>query len=274
MVSWSGHIIPFIVTVAIWFFATGLIAWADNREKATFSRSLMIAGGAGLAGLIAILISSQSASVTAVYISFIGALAVWGWQEVGFLTGAVAGPRREPCPEGVQGIERFTQASATVIYHEIALALTGLMLISVSWNAPNQIGATVFMLLFAMRLLAKLNMFAGVPNTSVEILPPHLDYLKSYFGPNRMTIWLAATVILIAGLATWFGSLATAATATNAETVGASLLFALCVLGALEHLFLALPFRDGMLWGWALPRRKARAVTTPDSRTQVYGKKG
>ena len=28
MVSWSGHIVPFIVTVAIWFVATGLIAWA------------------------------------------------------------------------------------------------------------------------------------------------------------------------------------------------------------------------------------------------------
>ena len=46
---------PFIVTVAIWFVATGLIAWADNRERATFSTSLMVGSFAGIAGLLVIL---------------------------------------------------------------------------------------------------------------------------------------------------------------------------------------------------------------------------
>ena len=36
MVSWDGHIVPFIVTVMIWFVATGLVAWADNRDARTF----------------------------------------------------------------------------------------------------------------------------------------------------------------------------------------------------------------------------------------------
>ena len=49
------------------------------------------------------------------------------------------------------------------------------------------------------------------------------------------------------------------------------MLTALCLLGALEHLFLALPFRDGMLWGWALPqkgqerRKNTLTAGTPDS---------
>jgi hypothetical protein len=38
--------------------------------------------------------------------------------------------------------------------------------------------------------------------------------------------------------------------------VAASLLFTLSLLGVIEHLFLSLPFRDGMLWGWALPQSK------------------
>ena len=50
--------VPFIVTVAVWFVATGLIAWADNRERATFSASLMIGSSAGIAGLVVILIAS------------------------------------------------------------------------------------------------------------------------------------------------------------------------------------------------------------------------
>jgi putative photosynthetic complex assembly protein 2 len=258
VVSWSGHIVPFIVTVAIWFIATGLIAWADNRERATFSRSLMIGGAAGIAGLVAILIASLSAEVWAVYLAFVGALMVWGWHEFSFLTGAAAGPRRGRADPGLTGIGRFRQAAATVMHHEVALALTALLLISLSWDAPNQIGATVFVLMFAMRLTSKINLFVGVPNTTSEMLPEHLAYLRTYFGRNRMTALLAISILGLCAVTAWFARLALAAPMGSAEMVGASLLTTLALLGVLEHLFLALPFRDGMLWGWALPRR-ARA---------------
>ena len=36
------------------------------------------------------------------------------------------------------------------------------------------------------------------------------------------------------------------------EAVQAGLLCCLCLLAALEHIFLAVPFRDSALWGWAL----------------------
>jgi putative photosynthetic complex assembly protein 2 len=249
--------VPFIVTVAIWFIATGLIAWADNRERATFSRSLLIGGAAGITGLVVILASSLSTQVWAVYLAFIGALMVWGWHELSFLTGAAAGPRRGLADPALTGLARFRQAAATVMHHEVALALTALLLISLSWNAVNQIGATVFVLMFAMRLISKINLFVGVPNTTSEMLPDHLAYLKTYFGPNRMTALLALSVVALTGVAAWFASLALAAPVGSAAMVGASLLFTLSLLGVLEHLFLALPFRDGMLWGWALPKRPA-----------------
>lgn len=251
---------PFFVTVAIWFVATGLIAWADNRERATFSRSLMIGSVAGIAGLIVILIASLSPAVWAVYLAFVGALMVWGWHELSFLTGASAGPRRGLADPSLTGLARFRQAAATVMHHEVALALTALLLISLSWSVPNQIGATVFVLMFGMRLISKINLFVGVPNSTSEMLPEHLGYLKSYFGPNRMTVLLALSIAGIAGVTTYFAKLALAAPVGSAEMVGASLLTTLSLLGVLEHLFLALPFRDGMLWGWALPKRR---MTTP-----------
>ncbi len=260
MVSWDGHIVPFIVTVMIWFVATGLVAWADNRDRATFPKSLMIGGIGGIAGLLVILTVSQTVSVFAVYAAFVGALMVWGWHEIGFLTGAAAGPRREPASPGVRGVERLAEATATLIHHEVMLALTALLLISLSWTMPNQIGATVFVLLFGLRLSAKINMFVGVPNSTAEMLPPHLSYLKTYFGRNRMTLLLAGSIAAIGWVALWFGSLAWSAPLGSAEMVGASLLTTLCLLGALEHLFLALPFRDGMLWGWAFrPAKRAIA---------------
>jgi putative photosynthetic complex assembly protein 2 len=257
MVSWSGHIVPFIVTVAIWFVATGLIAWADNLERTTFTRSLMIGSIAGIAGLIVILAASLSAEVWAVYLAFVGALMVWGWHELSFLTGASAGPRRGLADPSLTGLARFRQAAATVMHHEVALALTALLLISLSWNVPNQIGATVFALMFGMRLISKINLFVGVPNSTSEMLPEHLGYLKSYFGPNRVTVLLALSIAGIAGVTAYFAQLALAAPVGSAEMVGASLLTTLSLLGVLEHLFLALPFRDGMLWGWALPKRRS-----------------
>jgi putative photosynthetic complex assembly protein 2 len=264
VVSWSGHIVPFIVTVAIWFVATGLIAWADNRERATFSTSLMVGSIAGIAGLLVILVSSLSTEMWAVYLSFIGALMVWGWHELSFLTGASAGPRRGPSNPSLTGVARFRQAAATVMHHEVALAVTALLLISLSWNAPNQIGATVFVLMFAMRLISKINLFVGVPNSTSEMLPEQLAYLKTYFGANRLTVLLPVSIAAIAGATVWFAQVALAAPVGSAEMVGASLLTTLSLLGVLEHLFLALPFRDGMLWGWALPKRRAAAAIKRD----------
>jgi putative photosynthetic complex assembly protein 2 len=139
-----------------------------------------------------------------------------------------------------------------------------LLLISLSWDAPNQIGATVFVLMFAMRLISKINLFVGVPNSTSEMLPEQLAYLKTYFGRNRMTVLLAVSIAAIAATTAWFASLALAAPVGSAEMVGASLLTTLSLLGVLEHLFLALPFRDGMLWGWAYPQRKAAAQINQD----------
>ncbi len=259
MVSWSGHILPVLATIAIWFIATGLVAWLDNRERSTFPRSLMLGGMAGIAGLCIVFLTMNSVSVWAAYAAFGAAIAVWSWLEIGFLTGAVSGPRREPCEPDAIAWERFRQAAATLSHHEIALTVTALMLISLTWSAPNQLAAMTFALLYVMRLSTKLNIFHGVPNSATDILPPHLAYLKSYYGPQRLGWPLIAAIAGAATLSIWLGQIAMSAPAGSAEAVGASLLFAFAALGTLEHLFLALPFRDGMLWGWALPssRRKA-----------------
>ena len=258
MVSLAGHAIPMVVTLLVWFFATGLIAWLDNRDRATFPRALVIAGACGIAGLVAVVVGSVLPTIAGAYIGFIGALMVWSWHEASFLMGAIAGPRREPSRPASRGWERFIDAGSTLIYHEIALALTALMLLSLSWNAANPTGAEVFVLLFALRLCSKLALFAGVPNQVGDMLPPHLEYLCSYFGPRRFSAVFACALVAVTVLAAMLGANALAAPAGSAAAVNASLLFAMAALGAVEHLFFALPFRDGALWGWALPARTNR----------------
>ena len=257
MVSWTGHILPVAVTILTWFFATGLVAWLDNRERRTFPRSLLLAGIAGLGGIVLVGWSMHRATLTGAYVSLAGAILIWAWHEISFLTGIVTGPRREACPEGARGLARFYYAVAAMAWHEIGLALSALGLIWMSRDAPNQVGAMAFTLLLGMRLSSKLAIFLGVPNLSTDILPPQLAYLKTYFGPRRLGAELYLAIAGCVALAAWLGSLALAAPSGSGEAAAASLLFALATLGALEHLFLALPFRDGMLWGWALPSRRA-----------------
>jgi putative photosynthetic complex assembly protein 2 len=116
----------------------------------------------------------------------------------------------------------------------------------------------VFVLLFALRLCSKLVLYAGVPNQIGTLLPPHLQYLCSYFGPQHFSAAFACSLVGTLSLAAWLGAGALAAPADSAAAVSASLVFAISALGAVEHVFFALPFRDGALWGWALPARTNR----------------
>lgn len=259
MVSFTAHVLPILATIIVWFFATGLIAWLANAPRAGFARSLSWAGVAGAGGLVAVIASTGMSGMGGAILGFAGALAIWGWHELAFLTGGMTGPRREPCTPGIRGFARFRQASAAVMHHEIALAATLALLVVLSWGQPNPLGAQVFGLLFGLRLLSKLNLFAGVPNASTDILPAHLAYLTSYFGPNRFTPMLGLSICATIVLAAWLGVEAAAA-GTDGAATGPSLLFAMAALGALEHLFFALPLRDGALWGWALHSREKRGA--------------
>lgn len=253
MVTFADHGLPALAVLALWFASTALVLWLANRPRATYGTTLALGAGAGVAGLGLVAVCADDASRAAAYASFAGGLLVWGWLEFAFLAGAVTGPRREPPSQGLRGWRRFAEASATVIHHELSLAAATVLLLTLTWGSINPTGANAFALLFALRLTAKLNIHVGVPNLSDELLPSHLGYLRGYlrrrpFGPV-LALSLAGLVALLA----WLGARSLAAGGSAGEATAASLIFALGVLGTLEHLFLALPVRDGALWRWALP---------------------
>jgi putative photosynthetic complex assembly protein 2 len=250
MVSGASLAVPFAVVIALWFVSTGVVAMISHRLRSAFGQSLLIACFCAFLGLGLVAFSSQSTAVWASYISFLGGLLIWSWHEISFLTGAVTGSHRDPCPEGATGWQRFSLATMALIHHEVALAMTAGLLLALAAVTANPTGAYAFALLFVFRILSKLNIYRGVPNMSDELLPPHLTYLKSYFGPKRFHLTLLASIALIVALAAYF--FVAALTATGGARVSAGLLCCLSLLAALEHLFLALPFRDSTLWNWAL----------------------
>ncbi|MEO1045547.1 MAG: putative photosynthetic complex assembly protein PuhE [Pseudomonadota bacterium] len=254
MVSLTDLGIAFLVVTALWFVSTGLVATLNHRHRQSFGRSLVIAGVCAIGGLLLLVLSSHSTAPWAIYTSFVGGLLIWSWHEISFLTGAVAGSHRDPCPEDAKGWERFSLATMALIHHEVALAMTAGMLLSLAWFSENSTGALTFSLLLIFRLSSKFNIYRGVPNMSTELLPRHLEYLKSYFGPKRLRPMLIVTILAILGLAGYFGYAAFTANVIG-DTIQSALLCCLCLLAALEHFFFTIPFRDSALWQWALDAR-------------------
>jgi putative photosynthetic complex assembly protein 2 len=242
-------ILAALFVVAMWWLSTSLVLRLVWRGP---SRSrLWIASVLGLAGLWTLHWSSAQGTVTASYIGFMSALVVWGWHELTFLLGIVTGPRRSACPVDARGFERFWLATSTLIHHELALLFTGIVVIAISWDAPNQVGVWTYEVLWVMRLSAKLNVFLGVRNLSVQLIPERSRYLASYFRVGR-TNWLLP--LCIAASSCVLFQLLNAALAADLPTeqrVQRMLPAVLLALAVLEHVVLALPLPDALLFRWA-----------------------
>jgi putative photosynthetic complex assembly protein 2 len=159
----SEMITAFVFVTCLWFFSTGAILWLNRLDRETHPASLLgisVLCGPAVCGVI---VSASESTASAAYLAFVSTLIIWGWHEMSFLMGFVAGPRRTACPEGARGWERFRLATATLIHHEIALAATCLVLFAMTWGQPNQVAAQTFALLFAMRLCSKFNIFLVWP---------------------------------------------------------------------------------------------------------------
>jgi putative photosynthetic complex assembly protein 2 len=248
-------LMPFLFVVCLWFFSTGGILWLNRLDTSTHPASIFAISVLCGPAVCGILVSAPETGASAAYLGFASSLIIWGWHEASFLMGFVAGPRRDACPPQAKGWMRFRVATAAVIHHEIALALTGLALFAFTWGQPNQIAAHTFALLFVMRLASKLNIFLGVANINTEMMPAHLDYLKSYFKKAPMNALFPFTFAASVGLMVWLYQ--------ASDTVSYALLFVLAVLGVLENTLLMLPLRDSKLWSVFTPRTQIFVETRP-----------
>ena len=244
-------LLPLLFATVLWFVATGFVLWLDRLPSRTWPASLVgatIASGFAMGGII---MAAPETSPAAAYAGFACALVLWGWHELSFLMGFVTGPNRAACPEGVTGWRRFRLAAATLIHHEVAMFATALVIAAATWGQPNQAATLTFMLLFVMRLSAKLNIYAGVPHLSTEMMPEHMRYLASYFRIGRPSGFF---VVSLAGIAAIAAGLGTAAVrAEGGLATGYALAFALVVLAFIEHGFLVVPWQDTRLFRWAMP---------------------
>ncbi|MBX2856318.1 MAG: DUF3623 domain-containing protein [Rhodobacteraceae bacterium] len=244
---------PVLFAAFLWWFGTGAIFAATRPKRRGYGLCFALISLLALGAAAAALWSFKTETPMGVYVGFAAAIMLWGWHEFAFLTGTITGPRTLPCPRACNEWTRFWCATATVIHHEIALLATVTALYAAAHGAANPMALHCFLLLWLMRLSAKLNLFLGVPNYVDEMLPAHLSHLRSYFrrGPVNPLFPISATLgaITVAALI-WVA----AASGTAPITATAAVLLAsLAALGLLEHWFMVLPVRDAALWSWFAP---------------------
>ncbi|GFE64643.1 putative photosynthetic complex assembly protein PuhE [Litoreibacter roseus] len=255
----------------LWWFSTGAILIAvrvaEKKERHTKMTlglfPLLLIGFAGIAattgeGRVTSSLFPLSdvflSDTAAVYISFLSALAIWGWIELAFLTGLITGPNTNICPKHIPEWERFIRAWGTVAYHEMLLTAALLAVAYLTFGADNTVGFWTFAVLYFARISAKLNLFLGVREINTEFLPRRLAHLPSHFRHGRIN-WLfpVSVTVLTFATACWLERIYSSI--TGAEVAGFALLSALTALALFEHWMMVLPLPDEKLWRWMLPEK-------------------
>ena len=164
-----------LVALFLWWFSTGAILVVVNRACRTGGRAYLSttlwAIPFLLAGTLGLLWSLEADTVVGAYAGFLSALAIWGWFELAFLTGIIAGPNSSPCPKNAHPLERFVRAWGTIAYSEMALIATLILIVAVSHGATNTVAMWTYVILFFARVSAKLNLYLGVPNINNRVHP-------------------------------------------------------------------------------------------------------
>lgn len=257
------HTLAVIFAILAWWLSTGAVLFAAGGQSPRKVPLIAAATVLALAGLWAIHAGAWMEGVAGAYVGFLGALAVWAWHETSFLAGVITGPNREPCPQGAIGLQRFRAAFSAIRDHEFAILATAGIILAIAWNAPNRTGLYTFLLLWLMRISAKLLLFLGAPHVGLAMLPPRLAYLASYFRTDRRTA--AFPVFLGLAVALFLAFCLQAAFAQELhQGISATLLATFAGLAALEHLFLVAPVQDAALWRWAMPAG-ARQESMPET---------
>lgn len=257
-------LLPVVFAVFVWWFSTGIVLLLDGLPRTTFRWSHLLSSALALGAFVGLAHTAAQTTPAGAFCAFTCALLVWGWHELSFLTGWVTGPRVQAADPGVRRWPRFVQAVQAILWHELAILASGIVIAALTWEAPNQVGLATFGVLWSMRVSAKLNIFLGVRNLSIELLPPHLAYLGSYFRRRPMNLLFPLVVTAATAVAVALIGIALDQPAGGARSTGALLVATLLVLAILEHWLLVLPIEATALWRWALSSRRTAAPAPMD----------
>lgn len=241
--------------IFLWWISTTLIL-VITRKHGTFSNisTMILLTIVLILGFMLLIYSSSAKNVFFAYLGFVSILMIWAWQETAFLVGWITGNRKSKCPEDAKGLRRAWLAFQTINYHELTLIILGASIWFLTKDAPNVIAFETFLVLWIMRLSAKINVFLGVRNFYEEFLPKKISYLTTYFkrkSYNPLFPFLISLASII-DMLFWYN----AGVAVNSfERTSLTLIAALLGLGIVELVLMMLPFQLDRIWRLGLLKR-------------------
>jgi len=234
-----------LAVVGFWWLVTGVIVALQRNEWTRFAAWLLSTGIAIYATYV-IHVQRMERTAASARRTFLASTAIWMWINVGLYGGWIVGPGQIASIPGDASLPRALEAIVSLLWHELLCVLV----LAVSWlhvrRSPNRLAFVALATYWAVLQVAKLNIFFGVANPGARFLPPHLQFLLSYYGPAENTGFLPVSFFTAVGIALifwWHGWQAKDAFLRQ----GRALLAMLIALAALEYMLLAVP-SDAPLW--------------------------
>jgi putative photosynthetic complex assembly protein 2 len=266
---------PVLFALFVWWFITGLIFMAYGRSPRFIHLYFGTATGLMLLALAGFIFASSQTRVADVYLSLICGLVIWAWHVSSYYLGYITGPVQiDAFQEEVRlgngrfhtTVTRFRYALQASIYHELLVVSFVALMAVVSQDAPNRWGLWVFLALWLMHSLAKLNVFFGVRNFRIDFLPTHLHKLD-HFLDKRANNPLSPTILIfgtMVALLLFYRGIAPGV--APAQAIGNVAIGTLILLGVIENLMLILPL-SMTLWGWGM---RSLPQTEPQEADMVH----
>jgi putative photosynthetic complex assembly protein 2 len=192
---WRG----ILQVVLFWWVATGLII-AMQRSGPWRVAALIVATMLAVFGFWELRESANDDSALGARRSFFGGALLWGWVSVTFYGGYLTGFRVDALGVQAPALSLVLPAiRATLLSDVTALLLMGAVALWLHGDR-NKTGLWGLVIFWAVQQVAKLNVFLGVENPAGNFLPPHLAYLRQFFGPLVNSPFLTVSIVLLSVL--------------------------------------------------------------------------
>jgi putative photosynthetic complex assembly protein 2 len=234
-----------LAVVGFWWLVTGVIV-ALQRNEWTKLIAWAVSTALAMYAVQVIHVQRDMRTASSARRTFLAVTAIWMWINVALYGGWIVGPSQPATGLHTTALGQALEAVRSLLWHELLCVL----ILVVSWmhvrRSPNKFAVVSLATYWAVLQVAKLNIFFGVANPGARFLPPHLQFLLTFYGPAENSGWLPVSFFAALGAAMWLwwsGWQARDGFAKQSRT----LLAMLIALAAVEYLLLGVR-SDAPLW--------------------------
>lgn len=230
------------LVLVFWWVATGLII-AMQANSVTRVAGIVVASVLAVVGILEMRAVRDDRTAAGVRRSFLGGAMLWAWVSAAFYGGFITGIHPTGPVAVAPSWAAVPPAIAATLVSDAAALLLIIVGIIMGRGAANRTGLWSLILFWGVQQLAKLNVFFGVENPAANFLPPHLAYLRQFFGPavNSPFLWGSITFMIAMTLIA-LDRARRASTEDRRE--GSAIYAAILGLAVLELVVLSVPFEQ------------------------------